>query len=188
MKCNFCSKEVKEDQNFCPYCGKVIVKNDYSDIINGLDLLYKGANPNTGEIIIQEELFESESYCNLIYMLYKQLKRAGKLQSKSSKRMFKRDSNNLLNRDVNKIFKDLKEWRSEKAQELQWSAFMIFSNAELENIAAGDVCKKEDLLKVRGIAEKRYSDWGDEIFEVLKPYIKEDDEEKYKDLIRDLDY
>ena len=53
------------------------------------------------------------------------------------------------------------------------SAYIIFSNSELMNIAEGDVMKKEDLLDIRGIDQKKYDLYADDLFDILKDYIEE---------------
>ena len=50
-------------------------------------------------------------------------------------------------------------------------AYCVFSDAELYNIAMSDILCKEDLLLVKGISQKRYELFGDEIMGILKEYM-----------------
>ena len=45
---------------------------------------------------------------------------------------------------------------------------MVFTDKELINIITSNTNKKEDLLSVKGIANKKYDKYGDDIFYILK--------------------
>ena len=49
-----------------------------------------------------------------------------------------------------------------------FSAYMVFTDKELINIITSNTNKKEDLLSVKGIANKKYDKYGDDIFYILK--------------------
>ena len=44
---------------------------------------------------------------------------------------------------------------------------MVFTNKELVNITLAKITKKEDLLKVKGIKERKYSKYGEELYNLL---------------------
>ncbi len=134
--------------------------HDFCNINKMLNAILNGIDPSTGEVFDRRDMYNNAQLKNVLYRLY--MIASGKM---------KPESRNLLNRDSNAIFNELKEWRLDKAKELSVPAFVIFSDKELLSIAKGDICKIEDLLLVKGIQNTRYEEYGKEIFEILKKYL-----------------
>ena len=68
-----------------------------------------------------------------------------------------------------KLFEELRKWRKDMTvKEGFFSAYMVFTDKELINIITSNTNKKEDLLSVKGIANKKYDKYGDDIFYILK--------------------
>ena len=79
------------------------------------------------------------------------------------------------------MFEELRKWRWDKTKELKYyNAYIVFTDKELINIVTSNIKRKEDLLHVQGIGEKKYQNYGDEIFEIIKT-------KKYNNLF-DFDY
>lgn len=72
-----------------------------------------------------------------------------------------------LPENLRTIFKRLKKWRKKKSIEENVPAYMVFTNKELVNITLAKITKKEDLLKVKGIKERKYSKYGEELYNLL---------------------
>ena len=134
--------------------------HDVSGIVELLRSIINGVDPSTGEIFNPRELYDRP-----------ELHRVAKLLSDISAGHKKPESSNRLNRPSAEIFTILKEWRLEQASIQALPAYMIFTDKELWSIAEGDVCVKEDLLLVNGISDKRYEAYGDDLFEIIKPFI-----------------
>ena len=126
-----------------------------------------GVNPVTGELFDVSLLSENAQVSREIIKLA--------LSTQKDITYKKKDSNNLLKRDAKTIFDALCEWRREASRTLDLPAYYIFTNKELWAIAEGDVIEKTDLLLVKGIKTRKYEAHGDEVFEILKPFISESD-------------
>ena len=72
-----------------------------------------------------------------------------------------------LPENLRTIFKRLKKWRKKKSIEENVPAYMVFTNKELVNITLAKIIEKEDLLKVKGIKERKYSKYGEELYNLL---------------------
>lgn len=72
-----------------------------------------------------------------------------------------------LPENLKTIFKRLKSWRKKKSIEEDIPAYMVFTNKELVNITLAKINNKEDLLKVKGIKERKYAKYGDELYDLL---------------------
>lgn len=76
-----------------------------------------------------------------------------------------------LNQDINtKLFISLKELRLKRAQQKKVPAFVIFSDASLE-----DMCKKlpktrEEFLEVSGVGEAKLNEFGNEFLELINNF------------------
>lgn len=138
------------------------------DIKSILDAIRNGINPLTGEIFDVSILSEDPRIAREIVKLA--------LSTQNDISYTKKDSVNALHRDSKAIFEALSAWRLEMASMLQLPAYYIFSNKQLWAIAEGDVIEKADLLLIKGIQTNKYEAYGDEVYEVLRPFITEDDE------------
>ena len=65
------------------------------------------------------------------------------------------------------IFENLKEWRKQKAKELDVPAFMIFSNGTLKELALRNPTNIHELLQVRGIGESKGTTFGPDVLQLL---------------------
>lgn len=66
------------------------------------------------------------------------------------------------------IYNKLKEWRSEKARELQLPPYMVFHNSHLMSIARYKPFNLADLEQITGLGESKIRRFGVEILEVLE--------------------
>lgn len=76
----------------------------------------------------------------------------------------------ILNEDEAKILESLKLWRTERAKEDNLPAYMIATNSELYSIAKFKPAKKEELIELKGFAEKKIEKFGDEIINILDEF------------------
>lgn len=184
MICKMCGKDFMDYAKFCPYCGSEVIKEDYTEILDALSLLLNGANPLTGEVINYNELCMDEEYVKLITLLYKSLSNVKKTNRKSGRDRFgKIESVNRFNRNTNKLLTELKAWRTGISMEKHLPAYTVFSDDDLYNIANGDICKKEQLLLIKGMGESKYDQYGDDIFDIIKPFIKDSDEDYLEEIL-----
>ncbi len=56
------------------------------------------------------------------------------------------------------LFERLREWRTERAREEEIAAFMVFSNATLEEIATRRPQSSRELLKVSGVGQEKLAE------------------------------
>ena len=70
------------------------------------------------------------------------------------------------------IFEELRLWRNNTAYVKHLRPYHICTNDTLWNIVNGHIVVKEDLLKVHGIGNYLYNNYGDDIFGILEPYIE----------------
>ncbi len=66
------------------------------------------------------------------------------------------------------IYDKLKDWRSEKAKEIQLPAYIIFHNSHLMSIARHKPSNFEDLESIKGLGKSKIEKYGVEIIEVLE--------------------
>lgn len=128
-----------------------------------LDSLLHGVDPTTGEVF-SKKLFKDDDVRNMAFQLL----------SASGVRVLKWEPDNPYGRPVDLIFEDLKACRTGVAMQLGIPAYYVFNNDELMNIAISDVVDKEDLLKVKGIGKRKFERYGNEVYQILKPYIESD--------------
>ena len=126
------------------------------EIIEGL---VNGYNPYTGEVFDENHILNDDN----IHMLLLNIKN----------KYFKYGNKNLTIDDLSntqyKLFEELRKWRKDMTvKEGFFSAYMVFTDKELINIITSNTNKKEDLLSVKGIANKKYDKYGDDIFYILK--------------------
>jgi ATP-dependent DNA helicase RecQ len=73
------------------------------------------------------------------------------------------------------LYAILKEKRSEIAKEKNIPAFYIFSDSTLIELASYLPTKKEEVIKIKGIGEKKYLLYGDTFINIIKEYAKKND-------------
>jgi len=65
------------------------------------------------------------------------------------------------------LFERLRQWRTTRAREEEIAAFMVFSNATLEEIATRRPQSPRELLKVSGVGKEKLQKYGEELLELV---------------------
>ena len=78
------------------------------------------------------------------------------------------NSESELSEEEKIIYNKLKDWRADKAREVQLPAYIIFHNTHLMSIARHKPCTLDDLENVNGIGKSKVEKFGIEILEVLE--------------------
>ena len=65
------------------------------------------------------------------------------------------------------LFELLRKWRKEKALKLGIKPYIIFSDSTIIELANKKPKNKEELLNIRGMGEKKYENYGEEILKIL---------------------
>ena len=65
------------------------------------------------------------------------------------------------------LFERLREWRTEQAREEEIAAFMVFSNATLEEIATRRPQTSKALLAVSGVGPEKLQKYGEELLALV---------------------
>ena len=73
----------------------------------------------------------------------------------------------IANLDFDLIDK-LKELRTNKAKELKYALFIIFTNRVLKELVINKPKNKKDLLLIKGFGEKMYIKYGEDIINIIK--------------------
>lgn len=72
------------------------------------------------------------------------------------------------------IYNDIRSWRSMKSEELNnIPPFRIFPDSTIGDFLRNiqKIKSKEDILKVDGISRKNYDLYGDDLWDILRPYL-----------------
>ncbi|MFR9651066.1 MAG: HRDC domain-containing protein [Rikenellaceae bacterium] len=69
--------------------------------------------------------------------------------------------------EQSQLYQTLREWRLGEAREQKVGAFTILSNATMREIAAHRPTTAEALLNINGIGERKLSQYGDQIIEIV---------------------
>ena len=112
-------------------------------------------------------LNEKENYWSVL-VFYSELDAQEKKEShftKSSKLSVESETD--LTDEEKIIFKALKNWRFEKAQNLEIPAYMICTNTELMSVAKYKPLKAKDFFEIRGFGEHKVNKFATEILDVL---------------------
>ena len=128
-----------------------------------LNLISQGVNPMTGEIFNLDLIASDPVAYNSVLTLAQFVFPA--IQFPKPK------PTNSLNRPVDKIFQRLREWRLNMAAIVNLPAYYVFSDEELYAFAGGDITRKEDLLRCKGMGPRKYELYADDIFQILQEYI-----------------
>ena len=136
-----------------------------------MDGLSNGYDPFTGEVLSDKHLLNNPK----VKELFKTL---NKLYLNKSKMISSKED---LNKEEKELFEELRKWRWEKTKEKKYyNAYIVFTNKELINIILANIQRKEDLKLVSGIGPKKYAEYGDEIFEIIKESKKYSEKNKEK--------
>lgn len=73
------------------------------------------------------------------------------------------------------LLKKLKEWRIQLAKSKNVPAYMIFSDKVLDNIVESHPLNSMDLLQVEGIGKVKMDQYGEDILELVRSYVMEQD-------------
>lgn len=76
----------------------------------------------------------------------------------------------ILSEQEELIFDRLKQWRNEKAQDLNLPHYMISHNSELKNIAIKKPENKNQLRKIKGFGEVKVEKYSEEILSILNEF------------------
>ena len=83
------------------------------------------------------------------------------------------DSETEENYDKN-LYEELRKERNAIASEKGVSAFCVIYNNVLKEIALHKPTTKEELMKIKGIKDKKYQQYGEILLQVVKGYLKTD--------------
>jgi DNA helicase-2/ATP-dependent DNA helicase PcrA len=65
------------------------------------------------------------------------------------------------------LFERLRQWRTERAREEEIAAFMVFSNATLEEIATRRPRSSRELLTVSGVGKEKLQKYGEQLLDLV---------------------
>ncbi len=125
------------------------------EILEGLS---NGYNPFTGEMFDDDHILNNPNVKETLQKLYRCYTNGNFIFTKDD-----------LNDEQLNLFEELRKWRKDKyLSEGYYNAYIVFNDRELINIITADIKSKEDLINVRGIGNKKYGKYSDELFEILK--------------------
>ncbi|MCK6596927.1 MAG: ATP-dependent DNA helicase [Bdellovibrionaceae bacterium] len=76
----------------------------------------------------------------------------------------------LLSEQQEYLFEQLREWRKNKAKELDVPAFIVFGDQTLRLIAVKLPQSKEDLLRIKGIGESKIASFSEDILRITASF------------------
>lgn len=151
------SKKINDILNQIDYDMNPICCEDIEEV-EILEGLANGYNPYTGEVFENNHILNNENIQALLKKVYKYY-----INGK-----FELDEEDL-DETKRELYEELRKWRKDKyIEEGYYNAYVVFNNRELINIVMADIKRKEDLIKVRGIGDKKYNKYSDELFEIIK--------------------
>lgn len=68
------------------------------------------------------------------------------------------------------LFQNLQSWRQEQAEREKIEPFRVLSNSAIEEITEMMPQTREELLRVKGIKEKKFEKYGDRILEIVREH------------------
>ena len=68
----------------------------------------------------------------------------------------------------NELFEKIKEWRNDKAKEEGLPVYRILQNKTIEDISEAMPDNKEELLKIKGIKDRKFEKYGEDILNLVK--------------------
>ena len=88
---------------------------------------------------------------------------------KSQEKVICKLSEDTEEKIINKeLFNKLRLWRKDKANSQGIKPYIIFSDSTLMELANKVPKTKEDLLNIRGMGEKKYERYGEEILRLMQ--------------------
>jgi len=129
-----------DQDNLNNFLDSVTVKKTSTELING--------QPNFWSILV---FFDEQ--------------KAEKQEKTSDK--FSVSDDNELTEDEKTIFSTLKQWRQDKATQLNIPNFMVCHNTELMTIAKVKPQTLDDLSKIKGFGGQKIAKFGDDILALL---------------------
>jgi ATP-dependent DNA helicase RecQ len=106
----------------------------------------------------------TESAINILKSKAKVDIKASRLQIQEKEKKVKRAEEFEFDRT---IFEELRSKRAEVSKELGIPAYLIFSDKTLKHLAHDKPTDKESMLKVNGVGEKKFTQYGEDFLEVL---------------------
>ena len=76
------------------------------------------------------------------------------------------------------LLSKVKAWRNELAMEMDATHYQVISRQAMFEIAEKLPLSRKDLLEIKGIGQKKIKKYGDELLELIKEYIEENEIEK----------
>ncbi|MEQ1664153.1 MAG: HRDC domain-containing protein, partial [Bdellovibrionales bacterium] len=90
-----------------------------------------------------------------------------KVSKRRRKKSSKTSSEDGLNQIESLRFSELKNWRKQKAKQLDIAAFMIFSDRTLLELATENPKSKASLLRIHGIGDAKLAAFGPDVLSLL---------------------
>lgn len=75
--------------------------------------------------------------------------------------------------DCDGLIKELKSFRMNKARELDYKPYFIFTDKQMNDLVLKKVTTKEEFISIPGFGEKKYELYGNEILDIIKKYLCE---------------
>jgi len=129
-----------DQDNLNNFLDSVTVKKTATELVNG--------QPNFWSILVFYDEQKAEN------------------QEKTSDKISVTDDNELTE-DEKRIFSTLKQWRQDKATQLNIPNFMVCHNTELMTIAKVKPQTLDDLSKIKGFGGQKIAKFGDDILALL---------------------
>ena len=90
---------------------------------------------------------------------------------KSQEKVICKLSEDIEEKIINKdLFTKLRLWRKDKANSQGIKPYIIFSDSTLMELANKVPQTKEEILSIRGMGEKKYEKYGDEVLKLMKSF------------------
>jgi len=87
--------------------------------------------------------------------------------------------NEVIQKDTNNaLSNELKLWRTRTSQELNKKPYQIFPNKVIEGIVFSKPKNKDQLSIINGVGPNILSDYGENILEIVKKYVREGEDDK----------
>ena len=91
---------------------------------------------------------------------------------KSQEKVLCKIKNDIEEKIINKeLFEKLRRWRREKAVLQGIKPYIIFSDSTIMELANKEPKTKEEIMSIRGVGEKKFERYGEEIIELIKNNI-----------------
>lgn len=162
------------NKTFAPASIKnAIVKYDQLNV-KILQLMNKHADIDVSDdrlLNIAESIKENDTPRPVDYVSSLHLKLANKEvveeTNKAQESGFIDDENMSEKLNDDKLLKELKQYRVEKAEKWKTQPFKIFDNGVLEGIITSLPANKEELLAIEGFTDKKYQYFGEDILKIV---------------------